>query len=631
MTTGRALVILCLIIFSVLICEPFGRTASAQQRIVGPIRLSVDASDARRKLFRAKMTIPTTPGPLTLVYPKWIPGEHEPSGPITSVINLKISANGQPIPWRRDEVDMYALHCQVPIGVNSIDVAFDYASPLTTSNGFVNGHNANATDKLAVLNWNTVVFYPAGAKPSDLIINASLNLPENWKYATALTAERETGGNIEFQPVTLETLVDSPVLSGAYFRSIDLTPGKTPDHILNLAADSPEALNIRPEILDSLRKLPAEATAVFGPGHYRRYNFLLALTDHMVLFGLEHHESSDNRINERALIDDQIPQEFADLLSHEFTHSWNGKYRRPAGLATSDYQQAMRSDMLWVYEGLTTYYGYVLSARIGLTSPEGFRGFMARNAAYLDNTPGRNWRPLEDTAIASQLLESAPAEWTWSQRSLDYYPEGALLWLEVDSIIRRESNGSRGLDDFSHLFYSGDQHAPSVKSYTFDDVIEALEQTAHSDWRAFFDAKVRRLTAHPPMGGIEADGWRLTYTDVPDPLSPPGFSYSLGIYLSDETTVGGVRMGSPADRAGLSAGMKLIAVNGRHFTTARLHEAVARTKSSAQTIELLVENGEYFRAIRIEYQGGERIPHLVRDESRPDIFEQLLKPRAASK
>src|SRR5581483_445512 len=360
---------------------------------------------------------------------------------------------------------------QVPSGANSIDVEFNYVSPLTASNGFVNGHNVNATDKLAMLNWNTVLLYPLGAKASNLAVQASLRVPDSWKYATALDAERESDGAIEFQPVSLETLVDSPVMMGAYFRSIDLTPGRTPDHILNLAADSPEALNIRPEILQSLKRLPDEAQAVFGPGHYRKYNFLLALSDHIVYFGLEHHESSDDRVGERTLIDESASIDFTDLLPHEFTHSWNGKYRRPAGLATADYQEPMRSDMLWVYEGLTEYYGVVLGARIGLGSPEWFREFIADRTPNLDNNGGRKWRSLEDTAIASQLIESSNYEWGSRRRWLDYYEEGLLIWLEADSIIRRETKGAKTLDDFAHAFLSGDEHAPSVRPYTFDDIV----------------------------------------------------------------------------------------------------------------------------------------------------------------
>jgi len=614
-------------------------TSARSAKDAPPIRVAVDLREAPHRIFHARLTIHAAPGPLTLVYPKWIPGEHSPTGPITDLAGLKFTAAGKPLAWRRDDVDMYAFHLEVPAGADVVEVALDYLLPHETGR-FSAGPSAST--ELAVLEWNLVLLYPRGSKSDDVTFAPSLRLSAGWKFGTSLDVAAESGGEIEFRPVSLTTLVDSPVIAGAHFRSIPLSVEGAPAHRLDLAGDSAAAVEIKPELLDGFRRLVAEAGALFGARHYRHYDFLLALSDYAQHFGLEHHQSSDNRTAERALLDPDEYALFAGLLPHEFVHSWNGKYRRPAGLATPNYEEPMRGELLWVYEGLTQYLGDVLTARSGLRSPALQREHLAWVAAYLDHWPGRTWRPLEDTAVAAQILYGVRgAEWTSWRRSTDFYDESLLMWLEADTIIRRESQGRRSLDDFCRRFHGGASGVPALVTYTFDDVVTTMNEVAPYDWRAFFTARLHSTGAHAPLGGVEASGWRLVYTEalnehqrsIEKVLKTTDVRFSLGLILKHEKLVKengrvlDVIPGSPAAEAGIGPGMKLIGVNGREWSPDVLREAIRATKGSREPIELLVENAEYYKAYRIDYHGGERYPHLERDASRPDLLDEIIRPQ----
>jgi predicted metalloprotease with PDZ domain len=578
--------------------------------------------------------IPAAPGKLTLVYPKWIPGEHAPTGPITDLVGLKMSAAGKPIVWQRDPEDMFAFHLEVPADANAVEVSLDFLLP-SAQEGFSSA--ASATAQLLVLSWNHVVLYPKGAKASDVQFAARLRLPTGWKYGTALPTANASADAIEFAPVSLETLVDSPLAAGAHFRTFDLTPGATPSHQIHTVADSAAALEMKAEDQKHFSRLVGEAVALYGAQHYRNYHFLLALSDKIAHFGLEHHESSDNRTPERMLIDDDLRKVWASLLPHEMTHSWNGKYRRPADIATPDYQQPMKTELLWVYEGLTTYLGELLAARCGLWTNENYREALALAAARLDYQAGRTWRPLVDTTVAAQLLYTASPGGTAWRRSVDFYPEGWLIWLEADVTIRQQTQGRRSLDDFCRKFLGGQSGLPNVMPYTFEDVVTALNETAPFDWRRFFQARINAVNPRAPLGGIEGGGWRLVYNDVlPDMLKSmegaekfTDLSFSLGISVKEDGLIVDVIPGLPADKAGVAPGMKLVAVNGRRWTPTLLRTAVKATRTSNASLELLVENGDFFKTCVLDYRDGERYPHLERDPARPDVLEQILKPLAA--
>ena len=451
------------------------------------IKLHVDATDAPRRMFHVRLTIPAKPGPMTLLYPEWIPGEHGPTGPITDLAGLKITAGGQTVPWKRDSANMYAFHVTVPAGASALDVVFDQISPPETS-GFSSG--ASATSELAVLSWNQFLLYPEGTPADQLQLQANLKVPDSWRYGTALPIAHESGNEIEFQPSSLTTLIDSPVSTGKHYRTVELGRDGSIVHYLHLAGDSDRAVEITPSQVEHYKNLVTEAGALFGSRHYRSYHFLLTLSDHVASFGLEHHESSDDRVRERGLVDDAAAKVNADLLPHEFVDSWNGKYRRPAGLVTPDYSEPMKGDLLWVYEGLTNYLGEILTPRTGLYTPAEFREKLAITAAQLDRKSGRQWRPLEDTAIAAQLLYEAREDYSDFRRGVDYYDEGTLIWLDVDVTIRTLSNGQKSLNDFCKLFHGGPGGAPALKPYNFDDVVTALNTVQPYDWGGFLRERV---------------------------------------------------------------------------------------------------------------------------------------------
>jgi predicted metalloprotease with PDZ domain len=590
------------------------------------ISLSVDASQTPRHILHAKLVMPVQPGPLTIYYPKWIPGEHGPDGPITNLTGLKFEADGKTVAWKRDQLDVFTFHLDVPAGATHLTATYDY----------LEAEGYSATDKLLVLEWNEVLLYPAGTPARDLTYDAKLTLPEGWKYGSSLPVASESGGALEFKPISLELLVDSPVITGQYYRSIDLTPpGETIHHEIDLAADTAAALNMSPEVQQDLTNLVAESGKLFGARHYRDYHFLLALSDHVAHFGLEHHESNDSRLPERTLISPGAAAIVGSLLPHEFVHSWNGKYRRPADLATPDFEQPMQDDLLWGYEGLTEFLGPLLAARSGLFTPEQYREYLANAAAGLGpGTPGRTWRPLLDTAVAvagSALGGGGGRGWGNWRRGADYYPEGDLMWLEVAAIIHDQTHGQKSIDDFCHVFHGGTNNGPEVKPYTFDDLVQTLNSVAPYDWAAFFHQHLDSTTPEMPEAGLVKSGWKVEFNDQPGHFpgrhGASGELYSLGLQLGEDGTVADSVMGGPAYAAGVSPGMKVVGVNDHIFSHDVLEDAIAAAKATGAPITLLVINDDYYRTATVHYDGGDRYPHLVRDEATPDYLTELAKAR----
>ena len=595
------------------------------------ITLAVDASDAPRKIFHAQMTIPAAPGTLTLYYPKWIPGEHGPTGPIQDLAGLKFTANGQTLKWRRDLLDGWTIHVEIPAGVSAVNASLDFVSPAGEEGIFTAG--ASATDKMTVLSWNTVLLYPAGYDTDDLTYQATLRLPEGWKFGTPLPVASQSGAEIKFNPASLTTLVDSPVIAGEYLRVVPLS--EHPRQEIDIAADSPGDLAVAQDVLDHYKTLTDQALKLFGAQHFRDYHFLYSLSDHVAHFGLEHHESNDSRSPERSLVDSDPRLLASGLLSHEYVHSWNGKYRRPADLTTSDYEKPMQDDLLWVYEGLTSYLGDTLAARSGIRTPEQSRDDLASMAARLDHVPGRTWRNLQDTADGVPSMQGAPNQWESWRRTVDYYDEDVLNWLWVDTIIREQTHGQKSMDDFCHLFHGGQSGPPEVKTYTFDDVVNTLNQVAPYDWRGFW---TERLTNHGPgaaLTGIDRSGWKLVYNETPSELIKArkheykeiNAEYSIGLLLEESGNIIDTVEGMAAAKAGIGPGMKVVAVNGRHFSADVLSDALKAAKTSADPIELLVENTEYYKTYKLDYHGGEQYPHLVRDESKPDVLSEIYAAR----
>jgi predicted metalloprotease with PDZ domain len=615
----------------------FGLLSALSSAQDAEMKLRVDATDASAHILHASMNIPAKPGPMTLLYPEWIPGEHGPTGQIVDLVGLKITAAGKTISWSRDAVNMYAFHVTVPAGASALDVAFDFITPPEAS-GFTSG--ASATTELAVLNWNQVLLYPEGVPSDQMRLQASLKVPNGWKYGTALPIARESGNEIQFQPSSLTTLIDSPVSAGAHYRTIELGNSLGPSHYLHVAGDSDRAIELSDELIEHYKNLVLETGALFGSRHYRSYHFLLTLSDHVASFGLEHHESSDDRIAERGMIDEVTRKVNADLLPHEFTHSWNGKYRRPAGLATPDYSEPMKGGLLWVYEGLTQYLGQILTPRSGLLSPDEFREELAITAAALDHKFGRMWRPLEDTAVAAQLLYNARDDYAGYRRGVDYYDEGTLIWLEVDVLIRDLSKGAKSVNDFCRTFEGGPGGAPALKTYTFEDVVAGLNAVQPYDWAGFLNKRLESVGPHStPLGGIENGGWKVTYDSTRSEMwrnheedsKNLNMNYSIGLKVSEEGNISDVAYGGPAQKAGVSPATKLIAVNGKQYVPIVLREAVQSAMTKTAPIELLVKNGEYYQTFKIDYHGGELYPHLSRDESKADVLSKIIEPMVKKK
>jgi predicted metalloprotease with PDZ domain len=597
-------------------------------RYPGTLKIAVDASDVAQGIFRVHEVVPVQGGELTLLYPQWIPGNHSPSGPIDMLAGLMIEANGKPVPWKRDEYDVYAFHVDVPSGVSSLDLDFQYLSGRTAAQGI------RMTDRILDLEWNDVSLYPAGHYSRRITFEPSVTLPHGWQFGTALEKLSQAGDTIAFKPVTYNTLIDSPVYAGLYSNRVDLDPGAAVPVHLDVFADDPKDLEMTPEQLQVHRNLVTQAYRLFGSHHYEHYDFLYSLSDQLSGNGLEHHQSSEDgtRANYFTAWDDTAPGR--DLLAHEFTHSWNGKFRRPADLWTPNFNVPMGDSLLWVYEGQTQYWGYVLTARSGMWSPEQFRDALALVAANYDrNRPGFAWRTLEDTTNDPTAAHRAVLPYRSWQMSEDYYSAGQLLWLEVDARIRSLTADRESLDTFASRFFGIDNGSFVTKTYTLDDLVAALNGVVKYDWAGFL---TQRLYAHePPMRGIEACGWKLVYTDEESNLqkeydtTPPSrhmvsFAFSIGLALDKTGHVNDVRWNGPAFKAGVSTGATVVAVNGREYSPDVMTNVIARAERNRDPIRLLLKYQGGYRTALVDYHGGLQYPHLVRIEGTPDYLDEII-------
>src|SRR5215831_17026453 len=563
--------------------------------------LDVDATDAPMKIIHATMSMPAKAGAMSLFYPKWIPGEHMPSGPIANLTGLHIFADRREIDWRRDLVEVNAFGITIPAGARTLSATYDYVIP--TSGGAF-GTTASANAKIAVINWYTVGLYPMGERPAAIRVTASLKTPHGWKHGGSLDVAGVDGDTIRYAPTSLEMLNDHPVLVGQHLRSITLWPAESPvgEHVIDVVADSEWALKFPEPRIEAYKRIVLEERAVFGGvGHYRKYHWLLTLSDNLGAFGVEHHECADERVAENTFVDDDSAKRSSLLLPHEFFHSWNGKARRPAGLVTGGYEKPMKDDLLWVYEGLTNYYGELLAARAGLISiPEWFDEIAADAMAV--SAPGRTWRPLQDASDSAPFLYTAGGGWSgWRRQGTfglpSFYAEGTLIWLEADVTIRTLTSGRKTLDDFCAAFHGqNDNGKVWVKAYEAEEVYRTLNAIAPYDWKGFFEKRLHETAAAIPLGGVEAGGYKLVYTDAPNIFTDPwtldgGLNAygSLGIHVAADGAVDDAWPGAPAYAGGISNGMKIVAVNGRRFSVDELKRAIAASKDANAKLELIVE------------------------------------------
>ena len=630
---GIAALGLCAAHAAGLIPEPNANALPFATR-ANPETLLLDARTAGRGFATSTMHIPVRPGAFTFVYPKWIPGEHGPTGPLANISQLKVSAGGQPLTWRRDRVDMYAFHVVVPRGVSSIKVQFTV---------LLNAPDTMATQNLAVINWNRVLFYQDDINYHHYYIRASIILPPKWTYGTALTAADQAGQRVDFTEVPLTMLVDSPLDMGRYHRQVLLWHHGDAHQWLDMFADRPQDLDVPVAILAAYRNMTPEALALYGSRHWYNYHSLLTLSDKIGFEGIEHHQSSDDRAPSTFMTNPKWQLVAGDLLTHEFSHSWNGKYRRPWDLTTDNYQIPQRTDLLWVYEGMNQYLGDLLSFRTGIRKPSEYPEYLAMIYSRMASEPGRDTEPLIDTTTAAPYLYQARGQYPSIRRTAgDFYTEGELLWLDVDTIIRTRTHDGKSLDTFLHLYSQPKRTGPITKTYTRADIERLLNEVTPYDWHAFFQRHVYEVAKRPPTGELARSGWRLVYTSAPnrfvvareqlfhrnDQWLTYGFNVGKGGVLSD------VREGSPAWIAGMAPGMKIEAVDAQsyprsgHQSRALLRYELNQAERHHQPTRFIVSQDGWFRTIDVAYYGGPRYPHLVRIKGKPNLLARIMAPHA---
>ncbi len=598
----------------------------------GTIRLSVDATDIERHIFRVHETIPVPAGqPVVLLYPQWLPGYHAPEGSVDMLAGLMIHANGARVEWTRDPADVFAFHVSAPARAAALDVDFDFDSAVAANEG-----RMMVTPDMLSLQWTALALYPAGYFARDITVEASVRLPDAWQLATALVTSSSNGGTTAFKPVSIDTLIDSPILAGRYFKRFDLDPsGATPVH-LDIVADRPELLDVKPEQIEAHRALVQQAYKLYGSHHYDHYDFLLSVSDHLGGIGLEHHQSSEDGTVPTYFTEWDKNADSRDLLPHEYTHSWNGKFRRPADLWTPNFNVPMRDSLLWVYEGQTQYWGYVLAARSGLLTKQQALDAIAATAATYDHRVGREWRALEDTTNDPIAASRRPLPWRSWERSEDYYSEGQLVWLDADTLIRERSGGKRSLDDFARAFFGIDNGSYVPVTYTFDDVVRALNGVEPYDWAKFLNDRLEGHGPGAPLDGVTRGGYKLVYADTPTDYfkgsearrKVTDLTYSLGFVVASDGRLTDVLWEGPGYKGGLTVGSQIIAVDGTTFDADRLKDAIkSAAKNSGDAIEILVKDGDRYRTVRMDYHDGLRYPRFERDANMPARLDQILAPR----
>jgi predicted metalloprotease with PDZ domain len=599
----------------------------------GTIALAVDASNVAQFIFTVHETIPVPKGAsLTLLYPEWRPGNHSPSARarIARVTGLAITVNGVPVAWTRDPVNVYAYHVSLPPKATAVEVDFQYLAPPSGDYG-----RPETTTNILTLDWDAVVLYPAGYYARQIPIEARLKVPAGWQMASALQRGEEQGDEVHFRPTPLETLVDSPVYAGSYSARIDLDPGAKIPVYLDLFADRPELLAATPAQLDAHRALIQQAYLLFGSQHYDHYDFLVTLSDTLPPSGVEHHRSSFDGVYANYFTEWDKSAGVRALLPHEFTHSWNGKFRRPADLWTANYNEPMRDSLLWVYEGQTQYWGNVLSARSGLWTRQQALDELAMVAARYQAEPGRTWRPLQDTTEQPIVDYRGPLAWRSWQRASDYYDVGNLIWLDVDTLIRERSQGQRSLDDFAKQFFGVNDGSYSELTYTFAELVAALNRVQPYDWADFLRQRLDAVNADAPTGGVTRGGYRVVFTDTPSALYKSeeerdkltALTYSVGLTLEKDGKIKEVLWNSPAFKAGLAPGTRIVAVDAVAFDPDRFKEVIKAAQHSTAATSLIVREGDRFRTVALDYHDGLRYPHLERDPSRPALLDAILEAR----
>ncbi len=597
----------------------------------GTIQLAIDASDTTTGAYRVTETIPVPAGhsKLTLLYPRWLPGNHGPEGPIAELVDVRFFAGGQPLNWTRDPVDVTAFHVDLPAGTSELTAKFIHTSPLRESEGRI-----TVTREMLNLQWEKMSLYPAGYYVRQIKVKPTVTFPANWQAFTALDGKSVSGNVVSWSETDYETLVDSPIFAGIYADRHDLGKGV----FLDLVADKPEQLKIAPENLATYRNLVDEALLTYGAKHFDHYDLLLALTDRMGGIGLEHHRSSENQYEPRTLVDWTAGDWDRNVIAHEFSHSWDGKFRRPAKLWTPDYRVPMQDNLLWVYEGQNQFWGLVLAARSGVQSKDIVLGQFANYAGSFTQYPGREWRSVEDTTHDPIMANRKPKPFSSLARNEEYYTEGALIWLEAEAIIREGTGGKKGLDDFAKAFFGIQDGDWGVVTYDLPDVIQTLNAVYPYDWARFIKTRIQTPGQPAPLGGIERGGYRLAWKEEPNPYDKArmaaakylSLNHSIGLAIDNDGKVTGSRWDSPGFKAGIVTGMQIISVNGKAYDQETIKAAIAAAKGTNAPIDLIVKRDDVVRTVQVSYHDGLRWPWLERAApgTAPTGIDKLLAPRA---
>lgn len=634
MLTRPYALLICLLISAAAFAAPNTPRAIPEPgtaRYPGTLKLDVDVTDTERKIHRAKLTIPAAPGPMTLLFPQWLPGNHAPNGNVSALSGLVIKANGKTLEWTRDTINVFAFHIDVPQGATSVEASYEYLTAVSPTQGRV-----LVTPDISNLQWNSVVLYPAGFNADAITIEAAMTFPPSWKFATALETASQSEGRAKFKPVSLTDLVDSPVYIGRFTKTYDITPNVAPPVRFHVFAENAESLEAKPEEINTHREMISQAYKVFGPGPFDRYEFLIAASNTFGgTGGLEHRQSTEIGVTGGYFSKYKESVAARGVVPHEFAHAWDGKFRRPADLNTRNFNEPMQNTLLWVYEGQTTYWTDILAARSRMYSPEEARDAIARSVAFMERRAGRLWRNLQDTTN-DPIISARGGQKSWPswQRGSDYYPEGLMLWLDADIKIRELTAEKKSLDDFARAFYAVPAKNFATRSYTFNDVVNTLNSIAAHDWKTFLRARLDNTGANNPLDTLGRSGWKLVFTEKPNLLSESSnkirgnsvFTYSLGLVVGKQDIIQDVEWGSPAFEAKITAGSTLVAVNGRAYKAELLNNAITAAKKDKKPIELLVKSDETYRTVSIRYDGGIRHPHLERVEGTKDRLSVVLAP-----
>ena len=602
----------------------FAHSASA-----ATMKASVDATDITRGLLKASTEYRVSSGVFELYYPQWIPGIHGPKGPIENLAEISVSIrNGKRIDWQRDPHDVYKFLIHVPRGVRRIIVDTTYICNQPNRNS--RGIDSYGSPLLGIINWNTVLLYPAKPKASDTQVELQLSIPEGWKWGSSLKQEEAEKGTIGFETLSYEDLVDSPLIMGKHFKTYDITPEDAPPHFMHTVSESEKAIKLDDAKVDVMKRTMCEGMTLFGTSHFESYHLLVVLSDSIPGIGLEHLQSSLNATGENGF---QGDGPISGVFAHEYGHSWCGKYRRPAGMITPNFNTPKDTALLWVYEGLETYIGHLLESRSGSNAAKDQTPYdaslkrFARKINGLMNQKGRRSVSLEDTSASGYLRRGHSRFWGKLNRPQDYYDEGALFWLEADLTIRTLTEGEKSLDDFIQSFLGHTVKDQIIVGFDEAEVIQCLNEVAPYDWAAFIDDRIRGINEHLPLDVVEKCGFRIQYSNKSTKFDSDGVYTSLGITTGGDGRIHVIIPGSPADRAGLFEGAVIMGVNNLKFTKKRLEDALADSVAKRK-IDILLLNGEKIEEKTIDYADGPKYLDLVRNEDNPDLLKSIWEPIA---